>query len=279
MCPSTALWQEKVRSIVDKLLNEVGVNAVYIDQIAAATPYLCEDRNHSHLPGGGTWWFEGYKNLTDHVKKIMPADTALTTECTGEPYMKHIQAYLSWLWINRNQVPAFPVVYSGYVVMFGRSYSVFSKENVEGQKMAFAESLTYGEQMGWVGIPVYESFKYKDFYKKCVKARAEIGEYFYAGRMLRPPVTKDDRAELTDDRGDGNVYKHSAVYSAVWERARDKKKLLLLVNAADEDAKCEIECELPDGKYALKGMDGKIAIKGGKAELTLPALSVVYAEI
>lgn len=279
MCPSTALWQEKVRSIVDKLLNEVGVNAVYIDQIAAASPYLCEDRNHSHLPGGGTWWFEGYKNLTDHVKMIMPVDTAITTECTGEPYMKHIQGYLSWLWVNGNQVPAFPVVYSGYVGMFGRSYAVFPKEDVEGQKMAFAESLTYGEQMGWVNIPVYESFRYKDFYKKCVKARAEIGEYFYGGRMLRPPVTKDDRAELVDDRGNGRIYKHSAVYSAVWERGRDKKKLLLLVNAADEDAQCSVECELPDGKYALNGMEGKITIKGGKAELKLPALSVVYAEI
>ena len=100
--------------------------------------------------------------------------------------------------------------------------------------------------------------------------------------MLRPPVTKDDREELITDRGNktfSSVIKHSAVYSAVWERSRDNKKLLLLINAADEDAQCTVECDLPDGKYTLHGMEGKISFKSGKAELKLSALSVVYAEI
>jgi hypothetical protein len=283
MCPSSALWQEKMRETVDKMLNVMGVNAVYMDQIAAAAPYICEDRTHSHLPGGGTWWCEGYNNLLEHVGRIMPSETAITTECTADPLMKHIQGYLTWLWVKGNQVPAFPVIYSGYVAMFGRHYGAFPKDDAVGQKITFAQSLSYGEQLGWVDPLLYGKFKYKDFYKTCVKTRAEIGEYMYDGRMLRPPVLSDDREELMTDKDNqaiGGVLKHSAVFGSIWQRNRDSKKLLLLINAADEEALCKVECSLPDGSYRLGGVKGRrMEIRDGKAELSIPALTVVYAEL
>lgn len=283
MCPSSAVWQEKVQELVNKLLNEVGVDAVYIDQIAAASPYPCEDRTHSHLPGGGTWWFESYNNLMDHVSRVMPDSAAISSECTGEPYMKHIQGYLSWLWIRDHQVPAFPVIYADYVTLFSRYFGGIPDDDAIGQKILTAQSLTYGEQMGWSQIAPYETFKYKDFYKTCVRTRAAISEYFYDGRMLHPPVLTDDREELFTDQVNkvfGGILRHSAVFGSIWVRKRDGKKLLLLVNAADEEAKCTIECNLPDGKYDLQGgLNGKAEIKNGKAELNIPALSVVYTEI
>lgn len=285
MCPSTAVWQEKMAETVSKMLNDLGVNAVYMDQIAASAPFLCEDRTHSHLPGGGTWWVEGYNNLLDHVSKIMPKETAIASECTSDPFMKHIQAYLTWLWVKNNQVPAFPVIYSGYVAMFGRHYCSFKENCPIAQKIAFAQSLSFGEQMGWVDPLMYEKFKYKDFYKTCVKTRAIIGEYFYAGRMMRPPYITDDREELMTDKAGqayGEIIKHSAVFGSIWVRNRDAKRLLLLINASDEEATCKIECELPDGKYNLSGMNNnicKIEIKSGQSELSIPALTVVYAEI
>jgi len=282
MCPSTAVWQEKMRDTVSKLLNELGVNAVYMDQIAAAAPYMCEDRSHSHLPGGGTWWCESYNNLLDHVKAIMPKGTAITTECTSDPLMKHIQGYLTWLWVKSNQVPAFPVIYSGYVAMFGRHYECVPRDDAVGQKINFAQSLVYGEQMGWMNPLLYEKLEYKDFYKACVKARTAVGEYIYDGKMLRPPVLSDDREELMTDKNNQSykgIVKNAAVFGSVWARNKDGKKLLLLVNAADEDAVCKVESELPDGEYKLTGKNGFIEFIDGKAELNLPALSVVYAEI
>ncbi|PKM62303.1 MAG: hypothetical protein CVU97_06025 [Firmicutes bacterium HGW-Firmicutes-21] len=213
----------------------------------------------------------------------MPEGTAITSECTADPVMKHIQGYLTWLWVKGNQVPAFPVIYSGYVAMFGRHYGAFPDDDAIGQKITFAQSLSYGEQMGWVKTNVYEKFKYKDFYKTCVKARTVIGEYFYDGRMLRPPVLSDDREELMTDKDNqalGGILKHSAVFGSIWVRNRDAKRLLLLINAADEEALCSVECDLPDGSYRLNGgRDGVIEIKDGKAQLSLPALSVVYAEV
>ena len=40
MCPTTELWQSRVRQTVLRLMNECGVKGVYIDQIAAAAPTL-----------------------------------------------------------------------------------------------------------------------------------------------------------------------------------------------------------------------------------------------
>jgi hypothetical protein len=59
MCPSTSLWQDRVRETVLRLFSECGVSGVYIDQIAAAQPRLCFDASHGHALGGGHWWTQG----------------------------------------------------------------------------------------------------------------------------------------------------------------------------------------------------------------------------
>jgi len=41
-----------------------------------------------------------------------------------------------------------------------------------------------------------------------------------------------------------------------------------------------VECSLPDGSYRLGGVKGRrMEIRDGKAELSIPALTVVYAEL
>lgn len=283
MCPSSGLWQEKVQEITGKILNDMGAGAVYIDQIAAASPYICEDEGHSHLPGGGTWWCEGYNNLLEHVNMIKPADSAITTECTADPFMKHIQGYLTWLWVKNDQVPAFPAIYSGYVSMFGRLYGSVPAAESEGHRILIAQSLCYGEQMGWLTPELYELLEQKEFYKTCVKTRAKIGEYFYAGRMLRPPVIMDDgpilRTEKSNQALDG-LLKHQSVFGALWERTIDGKKVLVVVNAALQEVNCDITVDLPDGEYKLNQSNGEtMIIKDKKARVTISPCNVVYAEI
>lgn len=98
MCPSTVLWQNKVREIVMRLFNEYGVSAVYIDQVAAAPPTLCFDASHEHPLGGGHWWNEGYWRMLERIRREMPADRALTTECNAEPFVAWFDNYLTWHW-------------------------------------------------------------------------------------------------------------------------------------------------------------------------------------
>lgn len=280
MCPSTACWQETITSVVDKLLNEVGVNAVYMDQIAAAAPKMCEDRTHSHRAGGGSWWVEGYNNLLDHVNRIRPEEKGLSTECTADPFMKRMQAYLTWLWVHNRQVPAFVAVYSGYVSMFGRNYRYMPYDDDEGQRINIAQSFTFGEQLGWNAPDLYMQMKHKDFYKKCVHERAKVGSYMYNGRLLRSPEFTDDQPLIRTTRckeAYGGLVEHSAVFSEHWER-NDGKKLLLIVNACESEAEVSYTYGLDDGEYILSGdTDGVMKIENGKGKVKIPPLSIVYA--
>lgn len=280
MCPSTACWQEKVTEIVSRLLNEVGVDAVYLDQIAAAQPQLCEDKTHSHRAGGGSWWVESYNNLLDHVNRVCPEGTALTTECTADPFMKRLQGYLTWLWVHNRQVPAFVVIYSGYVTMFGRNFRYMPIDDDEGQRILSAQSLTYGDQMGWNSIEFYNAMEHKDFYIKCVRARDEIGSYMYSGKMLRTPDITDDAPMLRTTKNReayGGLLEHNAVFCEHWERG-DKSRLLVLSNASTQAANVSINANLPDGEYALSGdLGGVLRIENQKGAITLPPLSVVYS--
>lgn len=283
MCPSTACWQETVSGIVSKLLNEVGVNAVYMDQIAAAQPYPCEDRTHAHRAGGGSWWVESYNNLLDHVNRVRPENTALSTECTADPFMKHMQAYLTWIWVHNNQVPAFVAIYSGYVTMFGRNYCFMPFDDDEGQRIMIAQSFTFGEQLGWNDPKLYMQMKHKDFYRKIVHEREkqEVGSYMYNGRLLKSPEFKDDAKMLRTERckeAYGGIVEHSAVFCEHWERA-DGERLVVLVNAAETDARVEFLSSLEDGVYSLSGDSrGEFTVENGIGSIVLPPLSVAYAK-
>ncbi len=279
MCPSTALWQETVKGIVDKLLNDVAFDGVYMDQIAAAKPQPCCDRSHGHPTGGGTWWCESYYNLIDHVSRVQ-SPAVLATECTGEMFMKHIQAYLSWLWVKNQQVPAFPVLYSDKVVTFGICYQSFRGDNRDGMCIFYAQSLLFGEQMGWLSPASYKAMPEQAFFKKCVALRNKFRDYFF-GTMLRPPVLADNapRLRFTDcPHAYFKTVDYPAVQGALWQKA-DSKKLLMLINAQSVEAKVSMTVELPDGEYALQGdVTGTLCLQDGKAELTIPATGAVWVE-
>ena len=75
MCPATTLWQRTVADIVLKLMNDCGVRAVYIDQVAAAKPRLCFDPDHGHPTGGGSWWTDAYGKMLRAIRNACPPAT------------------------------------------------------------------------------------------------------------------------------------------------------------------------------------------------------------
>lgn len=227
MCPSTARWQEKQMEINDWLINDVGVDAVYVDQIAAAPPVNCVDRTHPHRPGGGSWWYEHYYNLIDHLMLHTPSNKGYTTESNAEPFVGHISAMLVWHWSGDYQVPAFPVVYAGYQPMLGRNYNQHRDSEVFFRVMT-AQSLCFGDQLGWCNPDQYLTSAYREYFKQIARIKEQYGEYFYAGRCLRPP-------RLEGDLGGFIEPVHSpGVLSALWEKMSGEGRLMLLTNMTDE---------------------------------------------
>ena len=125
--------------------------------------------------------------------------------------------------------------------------------------------------------------QFKDFYKKLVRLRAKLGEYFYDGRMLRPPYLKDNAPRMYSTNATEaycGIIDYAAVQGGLWQRKSDNKQLLLLINTQESRAVTQITTDAPDGSYELQGdISGKLTIYEGKAKLTMPALSVAYIEV
>ena len=290
MCPSTTLWQDKVASIVEKLF-ETGFDGVYIDQIAAAEAKPCTDKRHKHPAGGGEWWCRAYNTMLERIARNKPADRALTTECTADPFMPHLDAYLTWIWIKNDQVPAFPTVFSDKVLTFGTDfralgsmgYDLFNVLDEAGVRIFSAQSFLFGQQMGWMTPELFSRMPHRDFYIRLVRARAGVRRYFLEGRVLRPPVIKDDGEKiiLTKCReAYGGYVESQSVNGMLWQHKPTGEKCLMLVNSSVGAVNAQVKCELKDGRYAFKGDIKKtVVIKDGRFEITLPPLSFAFTEV
>jgi hypothetical protein len=244
MCPTTPLWQNTVSNIVLRLLGECGTSAVYIDQVAAAPPRLCMDRAHGHPLGGGHWWNEGYWKMLEAIRHRMPRDTALTTECNGEPFIRWFDGYLTWHWQSDGQVPAFPAVYGGAIQMFGRAYRGGNTRNL-ALRMKAAQQLVFGEQLGWIEPEVVKEKENADFFRQMVRLRAAFNPYFSAGEMARPPKLLGPIPTVRADwQWSGEWWVTTdAVLTGAWQLPKEKRMVLLFVNVSDESVPTQTRFE------------------------------------
>ncbi len=242
MCPSTSLWQDRVRGIVLRLFSEYGVSGVYIDQIAAAKPRLCFDASHGHPLGGGHWWTEGYWKMLDAIRGAKPAECMLATECNAEPYVKWFDGYLTWHWQEQDMVPAFPAVYGGAIQMFGRAYRGGPSQE-PANRMKAGQQLVFGEQIGWFSPEIIKRPDSGKFLRDCIQLRWRLRDYFYAGHMVRPPRLIGEIPQVTADwqwRGEWPITT-PAVMTGAWRVPREDKVVLLFVNVSDQGLTADIQ--------------------------------------
>jgi len=247
MCPATSLWQSQVREIVLRLFNECGVSGVYIDQIAAAAPRLCFDASHGHDLGGGHWWTEGYWNMLSAIRSAKPDDRMLTTECNAEPYVKWFDGYLTWHWQEQNMVPAFSVVYGGAIQMFGRAYRGGPSQDL-ANRMKAGQQLVFGEQIGWFGPEVIERADSGKFLRDCIQLRVQLKDYFYKGRMARPPRLRERIPTVTADWQWHNEWPITtdAIMAGAWQTQKADKRVLLFANVSDSAFAAHVELDRAD---------------------------------
>ncbi|MGB2821233.1 MAG: DUF6259 domain-containing protein, partial [Phycisphaerae bacterium] len=235
MCPATKLWQDRVKGIVLRLMKDCGTKAVYIDQIAAASPRLCFDKSHGHPVGGGGWWVEAYGKLLADLRKAMPPDCVLTTECNAEPYVKHFDGYLTWHWQYDGQVPAFAAVYGGAIQMFGRAYRGGPTKDL-ALRMKAGQQLVFGEQIGWIGVNVADEKANAAFLRQVARLRSRLVRYFFAGQMARPPKLAGPVPTVTADWQWQGVWPVTtdAVLAGAWELPKERKLAMIFVNVSDK---------------------------------------------
>jgi len=267
MCPTTSLWHGKVAELVSRLFQECGTHAVYIDQVAAAPPTLCADSSHGHPLGGGHWWTEGYWALLERIRREKPAHCMITTECNAEPFIRWFDGYLTWHWQYDNQVPLFPAVYAGTIQMFGRWFSdvgrreFSSQEELDnhnkGVRMRLAQALVFGEQLGWIPPQILEESENAGYLRQLAQVRWELREYFYAGKMGRPPQLHTQVAPITADwKWQGkSVVTLPAILTAQWLLPSKQRGVVLGVNMLPEPVPAILSANLGEGISSGKGKE------------------------
>jgi hypothetical protein len=280
MCSYTEFWQDKVADIVNRLGVEVGVNAVYIDQIAAAGPVPCFDKSHGHPLGGGGWWVDGYRKMLKKVQKVAHSDgrnIIITTECAAEPFMDGVDAFLTWIKPDDREIPMITAVYSGDSIYF--SSPAWFGHGDRAWIMAQGRAFLWGIQNGWMGFELFnpEHAKKAAYLKKVGKYRV-AGKKFLTFGELVDLVEPTNRIEaVTEPWPDHSNNPRNAtlpgIQGAIW-KAEDGTLGILLTNYLEKDN--TIEFTIDPAKYGVAAPSTKFAItqvapEGNRPEGTVPS--------
>jgi len=189
MCPYTPFWQDKVAGNVEQLVAGLGVNAVYIDQISAGPPYLCFDKSHGHPLGGGSWWVDGYREMLKKARACAHANdhnAVITSECTAEPFMDGLDAFLTVNERTECSIPVLPAIYSGYTIYFASSEGALKTLSDSQWVMELGRDFLWGCQNGWFGFNLFrpENEAKKAYLRTLGKARVAGGKYLTYGELV-----------------------------------------------------------------------------------------------
>ena len=271
MCPTSPAWHDLIGGVVREMEDELLIDGIYFDQIAATIGRPCYNPEHNHSTGGGSYWVDGYNLMMEKISANKPQESFYFSECNTEGYMKHFDGFLTWMWVASEEVPAYPAIYAGYIQMLGRITDGKKKADKEFFKYQTAKSLLYGQQIGWCNADVlYDEVKLP-FLKKIVKLRYQYTKLFNSSRMLRPPhVTTNLPPVVT-----GPTLKFTSdlvmeqVLCGAWQYKDGRKTVIFLINVSDKEAEYQFSFDLkeygleehvlPDG-FSVE--DGKCTVSG-----------------
>lgn len=236
-CPSSPIWRKVLRRVCENILEELGTDGVYMDQVAAARDEACYASNHPHSKGGGSWWPESYKKMTaDFRRDVFGQDKAMTTEENAECYLDMFDMFLivnSPHNSNRKMVPLFPLVYSDRCVYSGYTYIPW-KINDGSMRFITMMSLLWGAQLGWAepkALMAPENRAEAEFLRNLTVFRKKNRDLFFGGRFIGEFVPEGNNKKTFIP----GYWETSEIMGAEWLDIQ-KKKSYIIVNMGKEDA-------------------------------------------
>jgi len=271
MCPSTWRWRDELLKITRRLCTEYNMDGVYLDQISCAIQIPCEDPHHNHTPGNGSWWRESYKLLMERVREEAPEGCCFTSESNSEIFTDQFHGFLTWTWLNSNLVPAFPLIYGGYIAMFGRNSDSIKRKNNLFARYHFAQSLMFGQQLGWINPSVVDNEELLPYLKKVATYRYIYRSYFNEGDMLRPPKLDGKMPTFVTESamGESMMFEGEILMASAWRHRASGNTLIMLANISDEEADCSFIVPWEEYGFSpdsLVKIDGEGILKGVSSE-------------
>lgn len=270
MCPTFEGWHDIMERLTREMEATLPIDGIYYDQISAAPAHACHNPKHSHRAGGGSYWVEGYTRMMERIRKAKPKDAFYFSECNAEPYMKGFDGYLTWLWAENGEVPAFSAIYGGgYIQLIGRFALGVKKEDYDFFKFMMAKCLLYGQQIGWYKADVIYKPQFLAFLKKTVQLRYAYKSLWNNADMLRPPHISTptppvicESAHFWFENEDVVV---PQVLSAAWRRRDGKGTVVFLVNLSEEVS--DYTLSFSPEEYGVASLPAEFTKNGDKYEI------------
>ena len=266
MCPTTKVWQNKLSETVTRMVSEMGVNGVYMDQTASCQPAYCFDPGHGHPLGGGHHWIDGNRagieQTHQQARRVNP-EIILTTEDFAEPYIDVFDGLLACNTsvIIPDHIPLFDYVYSGYCLLYGQG----TGSSGLSFKMGNARMFIWGQQMGWFDPNIVDLKSAEAKYLKVLcksLARESVRTFLFFGEIVRPLTLTGDNPILhvpwTKDQRDLEM---AAVSHSAW-KAEDGSLGLVFTNLDSVAHTISYHLDLnqlnlvPCKKWLVKVIDG-----------------------
>jgi hypothetical protein len=244
ICPYTEIYEKMMRKSCF-MLEGMGADGIYVDQIGAAAHIPCYNPKHGHRIPDDTAWFEkGHHKVFSRIRAEMHSrnpETVLTTEDNAETCVGDFDGLLCWRWMYRGQVPAFPAVYSGHTQLIGLTYD--QERDAEASFGKAAWQLIGGGQLGWFTREYFcapEKHEFRVWIKQLMHLRLALLPFFNNGKMARPvsfaePV--EEKLLYWGAHGTGRV-NTPAIAASAWEF--DHMYAVLLLNTTDREQRNSI---------------------------------------
>lgn len=241
-CPASEIWQDVLKKTNRMILDSLGTDGVYMDQIGAAASEPCYADNHGHAKGNGDWWPAAYRKLlTDMRRDFYTPQQAMTTEENAECY---IDLFDMMLVVNGphtptvHMVPLFPLIYSDRCIYSGFTYIPW-RINDGSFRFITMKSLLWGAQLGWINPELLmreQNAAEQRMLKNLTDFRKGQHDLFLGGRFLREFVPAGDNPAVDVP----NYQKTNVVLGAVWQSVKGKQATIL-VNMDSSDHKVVLD--------------------------------------
>jgi hypothetical protein len=230
---ATAGWRDKYAGIADTVLNQYGVDGIYMDQ--AVLSLVCYAPDHGHPVGGGHYWMDGFHALAAGIRQRDRAlrPMALGGEGGGETWLPELDAFLT-LQVSMERyadpmsgwevIPFFQAVYHPFGITYG-SYASLTRppyDDLWPAKYAPPDSMAlldtvyrhqfYLEQARafvWGMQPTIANFRASQLTERSreiayairlARLRQHALPFLLHGTFLRPPVTDAPTVDVLGSR-------------------------------------------------------------------------------
>ncbi|MCI5778963.1 MAG: DUF6259 domain-containing protein [Lentisphaeria bacterium] len=296
------LWTGVLTSFTDRMVRS-GFQVAYLDSGNHGGTHLNFTPECTGSCGGGSAYVDGNRKLIQTIResgrRINP-DFCVTTESFWEGNLHCLDAVLcvnspsAYLEGDRvTAIPLAPAVYNDYALLFATHYG---RGDLTGRAQGLiaktAQALLWGIMPGWELPHAMYKFSDPERVKRTSKQRMEAFDagrkFFVYGRMLRPPVIKNQIPTLTIPWGIGwskNVYevKSPAVIASAF-RAPDGAVGIVLYNLDEREHAVAVtpddrECPMEKRQFAAVYPAGhSVRREGNVLHLQLPAQCPVILE-